>query len=273
MRGVFRSTDGVRLAFERSGLGTTLVLQHGLGASAAQPIEVISAEAGLESLVMECRGHGDSELGPPDRLGVGTFTGDLARLLDHLAIDNCIVGGISMGAAVALSFAVRFPSRTRALVLARPAWVLEKAPEHLRVFDEIARLMRTKSADAGRALFAASPTFKHCETISPDNGASLLAQFEAPDLQVRAALLSCIASDGPEANRGDLAAIACPTLVIGNDLDVIHPLKIAREVASLIPRAKFSEITSKSISKARYLADFRAELTEFCARVMAEHDR
>jgi pimeloyl-ACP methyl ester carboxylesterase len=46
------------------------------------------------------------------------FAGDLAALLDALAIDRIILGGLSMGGQIVFEFYRQFPSRVRALLLA-----------------------------------------------------------------------------------------------------------------------------------------------------------
>ena len=60
---------------------------------------------------MECRGHGQTEAClDPSRISFAQFAEDLAVLLDSLNIERAVVGGISMGAGVALAFA--FSPRT-----------------------------------------------------------------------------------------------------------------------------------------------------------------
>src|SRR6266404_336054 len=48
---------------------------------------------------------------------------DLIAFMDHLQLQMAVLGGISMGAAVALKAALRYPERCLALVLCRPAWL------------------------------------------------------------------------------------------------------------------------------------------------------
>ena len=57
-------------------------------------------------LTLDCRGHGATEpLGEEARLNFSAFADDVVALLDHLGIEQAIVGGISMGAGVALNLA------------------------------------------------------------------------------------------------------------------------------------------------------------------------
>ncbi len=59
-------------------------------------------------------GHGQSAAPPPDPV-LKTFSGQLAGLLDHLAIDPVAIVGFSLGGMVARRFAQDHPSRVTAL--------------------------------------------------------------------------------------------------------------------------------------------------------------
>ena len=99
-RGTFRTRDGCTLGYVDEGAGLPVLWQHGLGATQAQPAEVFPASSRLRRITLECRGHGDSELGAPEALSITRFTEDAAELLDHLHIGRAVVGGISLGAAI-----------------------------------------------------------------------------------------------------------------------------------------------------------------------------
>ena len=57
--------------------------------------------------------------------------------------------------------------------------------------------------------------------------------------------------------------ISVPTLVIGHDRDVIHPLAYARHLAEKIPGARLVKITSKAEGRSNYIADFRKAMGDF----------
>ena len=68
-------------------------------------------------IVPDLRGFGESSAGPgPSEMG--TLADDVLALLDHLAIDAAVVGGVSMGGYAALALLRNDPGRVRALVLA-----------------------------------------------------------------------------------------------------------------------------------------------------------
>ena len=115
-------------AFERSGLafyyldegdpsGRPFVFQHGLGGDVSQPAGAFPPPSGIRLLSLDCRGQGGTRpLGPVDKLFFSSFADDVAALMDHLVLQRAVVGGISMGAGVALNLASRCPKRAAGLV-------------------------------------------------------------------------------------------------------------------------------------------------------------
>ena len=263
--GTFLTADGCRLAFEDVGSGLPVLWQHGLGADRDQPAEVFPALDGVRRITLECRGHGRSELGDEHRLSIAQFTADAMALLDQLGIERAIVGGISLGAAIALRIAALHAPRVLGLILARPAWVDEQGPEHLRIYRDVAELLATHGPQAGKARFETLPRLAEVEAVSPDNAASLRWFFARPNPWSTVALLSRIPAEGPGIPRDRLQALAVPTLVIGNGQDYVHTLATAHALAALIPGAIACEITSKTIDRARYVREFQDALGRFLA--------
>lgn len=254
------TSSGLTLSFVDHGQGPAFIFQHGLGANADQPLEVMPET--VRKIVLECRGHGFSELGPDDQLSIKHFSRDLSALVKHLKLSRPIIGGISMGAAIALKYAIENPKRISALVLARPAWVTEKAPENMQIFGSAAEFM-TGAANA-KEHFQRTPEFLSLQSHSTDNADSILAQFGAEDLSSRSKILHAIANDGPGIDRRDLQVLNdLPVLVIGCAFDQIHPISMAHELARLIPAAGFVAITSKSISRLQYVRELKHALTKF----------
>jgi pimeloyl-ACP methyl ester carboxylesterase len=104
------------LHVEAAGDGPTVVLAHGFAGSARNFGPQARALRDRFRLVRyDARGHARSEA--PDDPAVytpDTFADDLGRVFDGSAV----VGGLSMGAAIALRFALGHPERVRGLVLA-----------------------------------------------------------------------------------------------------------------------------------------------------------
>lgn len=254
---------GLDLVVDCEGEGPTMLFQHGLCGDPRQPADVFPTEIGWRRLTLACRGHGSSPAGPFGALSIATFTDDCAALLEADGRGPVVVGGISMGAAIALRLAVTRPDRVAALVLARPAWLVDPAPDTLRPNALVGDLLRHHPPAEARALFEASETARMLAAEAPDNLASLRGFFTREPVAVTAELLSRISVDGPGVDPASIAALDIPTLVIGHHRDSIHPYAMAQAFAGLIPRARLAMITPKADDPLRYRDDFRRVLADF----------
>ena len=259
----FETDDGTCLSVDVAGDGMPVVFQHGLCGNANQTAETFPPDIGFRRITVEARGHGRSQAGPPERLSIVTFASDIARYVETALVGPVVIGGISMGAAVALRLAVTRPDLVRALILARPAWLTVSAPDNMAPNAEVGRLLETLPPQEAMATFLAGPVGKRLATDAPDNLASLAGFFSREPIAVTAALLTAISNDGPDVTEADLARIAVPTLVIGHERDVIHPIAHAHVLADLIPSARVVQITPKAESRAHYVADFRRAMSTF----------
>lgn len=263
-RGSFTTPDGCRLIYDIAGSGPPMLWQHGLGAPIDQPWAVFPGDAQVTRITLACRGHDDSDLGPPDALSIPTFAGDVLALMDHLGIDRlAVAGGISMGAAISLWLAVHHPGRVDRLVLARPAWIDQPAPPGLDGYRAAGLYLRRHDSHEGHARFAASPLLRQIRSISPDNAQSLLGYFARPRPDTTIALLARLSDAAPGVTLDAITHVAQPALVIGHGEDPAHPLDYARHLARAIPGADLAVIPSKSVDPAGYTREFRAALSRF----------
>jgi pimeloyl-ACP methyl ester carboxylesterase len=251
--------DGAELFGLDEGSGLPVVFQHGLGGNEAQVAEVFPDGGHLRRLTLECRGQGRSS-GDSRNFSIATFAEDVLAFADRRGLGRFVIGGISMGAAIALRLAIRHPERIIGLILARPAWLWHAAPDNMRPFADVARHLGEPD---GLARFEKSPTALRLSQEAPDNLASLRGFFMAPDPAAWSPLFAAIAEDGPGVDEPAVRRLALPALVLGTRLDVIHPLSFAEQVAAKIAGAQFAEITPKATDRARYVAEFRARLTQF----------
>ncbi len=241
----------------------TMVFQHGLCGDAAQPAGVFPPDTGWQCVTLESRGHGASAPGPVEQLSIATFTEDLASWIIGTQNPPVVAGGISMGAAVALRLAIVRPDLVRGLVLARPAWIAEDAPPNMQPNAIVGELLRRYPPAEARVRFEATELAKQLAVEAPDNLTSLRSFFTREPIATTAELLCRISADGPGVTRARIAALQIPTLVIGNAHDYVHPMNMARELATLIPNATLVEITSKSVDRDRYVEEFRVALSDF----------
>lgn len=261
-RGSFKTSDGCRLSYVDEGAGMPVLWQHGLGATQSQVAEVFPDSPGFRRITLECRGHGESELGAPEMLSISHFSDDAAALLDQLGIRRAVVGGLSLGAAIALRLAVNDAERIRGLIIARPAWISEPAPERMRIYLDVAELLAQYGPEPGLQSLEASARYRLVLSESPDNAASMRGFFSR-DLESTVALLGRIPAQGPGVSREQIAGLSVPTLVIANERDHVHPIAMATEIAALIPGARLKIVPAKDVNRGAYVEAFRAALAEF----------
>lgn len=255
--------DGLSFHYVDRGSGVPFVFQHGLGGDIAQPTGLFPPPEGVRLISFDCRAHGATSLGQEAKLNIATFADDLVALLDRLDIPQAVVGGISMGAAVALKVALRYPQRVRGLVLSRVAWLDEPHPANLHVYDQIAAHIREQGAERGLQTFQQSAAYRAVLAESPDAAQSLVGQFTQLRAEECVARLERIPHDAPNRDRREWKTIQVPTLVLANRQDPIHPYAYGEELARNIPRAQFQELTPKSVNPAAHVAGVRRFLAEF----------
>jgi sugar phosphate isomerase/epimerase/pimeloyl-ACP methyl ester carboxylesterase len=256
--------DGVQFHYREAGQGLPFVFQHGLGGDLNQPFGLYRPMPGLRLIAFDMRGHGETRpLGDLDKLTISGLADELIALLDHLEIKHAIVGGISLGAAVAVNVALRFPDRVLGLVLSRPAWIDQPLPENVQLYATIARLIRDLGPREGLYHFRKMAVFQAMEHESPDCARSLIGQFEQSRAEECVARLDRLSADTPCLDRTEYRKIGVPTLILGNKQDPIHAWTIAETLAQIIPGAELCEITPKSVSIERHAVDVLKALDTF----------
>ncbi|MBI3414621.1 MAG: alpha/beta hydrolase [Verrucomicrobia bacterium] len=260
----FFKRDGLDFNYYDLGAGQPFFFQHGLGGEAKLVCDLFKPPAGIRMISFDARGHGETRpLGDPEKISIASFADDLGALMDHLKIESAIVGGISMGAAMALNFTLRFPQRVIGLVLSRPAWLDAPRPENVTLFGQIAQLIRQHGARRGRELFLQTEAHKNLRRDFPDTANTAMVAFNHPRAEETVVKLERIPNDTPCHDRAEWSAIRVPTLVLANLRDPIHPFEYGETLARLIPGATFRELTSKSISMEQHTIDVQRELETF----------
>jgi pimeloyl-ACP methyl ester carboxylesterase len=259
--------DGIQFRYEDDGEGLPFVFQHGLGGDASQPLGLYRPAAGVRLIAFDVRGHGETRpLGAIDKLTIANLADDLVALVDHLGLNKIVLGGISLGAAIAVNVALRYPERVRGLVLVRPAWIDKPLEHNVALYTSIARAIREQGPVEGLKAFRKSSAFATLESESPDCARSVVLQFDQPRAQECVARLERLIVDTPCSDRSAYAKLNVPALVLGNRLDPIHPWTLAQELSELIPGAILREVTPKSFSLDDHAADVRCAIDRFFDR-------
>jgi pimeloyl-ACP methyl ester carboxylesterase len=261
---------GLRFHYLDVGAGQPVIFQHGLSANVHQTEELYRPGPGFRFLAMDVRNHGETQpLSDPAMLTFSSLADDLAALLDHLGLAQAVIGGVSLGAGIALNFTLRYPARVQALVLSRPAWLDQPLPENLRGLVAAARYIRQYGAAEGLLRFQASDEYAAVLRESVDSANSLLKQFNDPRAAEAVDRLDRLPADAPNRDRAAWATITVPTLVLTTQRDLIHPHAYGVALAEAIPGAERHTLTPQSVSREQYQADTQARLNEFLNRHFA----
>ena len=233
--------NGASLRYDVSGSGPeTVVLIHEVGGSIESWDEAHPAfRQQFRVLRYDQRGFGMSE-----KTGVITMDGivaDLVALLDALQIGGPVhLVGCAMGAAIALAFAGRYPTRIGRIVAASPAtWANA---------DPVVARKRIEDTERGglRAVERASLNASYPESMRVLDRARFerfRRRWLGNDPEAMAAILRM--STNPEFDLSpDLARIRAPTLVIGCTHDGIRTPGMVAKVATAISGAKYVEASS-----------------------------
>jgi 3-oxoadipate enol-lactonase len=106
---------GGHLYYDKAGQGPAVVLLHGFGVDRRSWADQMGPFADRYTVIaVDLRGFGLASM--PD--GPYRHHEDIARVLDHLGIEQTSLVGSSMGGRVAFDFAIAFPDRTRVVISA-----------------------------------------------------------------------------------------------------------------------------------------------------------
>jgi pimeloyl-ACP methyl ester carboxylesterase len=265
----FRDGD-LTLSYEVHGSGDrTLVYLHGLLLDAAVNRRLARdlADAGNRVILLDLPGHGSSDkplVASAHRMDA--YARNVVALLDELHIDRAVVGGMSLGADVALQVGVLAPDRLAGLVIEMP--VLEQAtPFAAMLFTPILT-----------ATHYAAPLLQAVKWLArkiPRDRIGPLDTVFAPltlDPAEMVAVLHGVLVGPVAPTAQERAAITVPTIVVGHGADRLHPMGDASRLAKQMPNARL--VTARSIWELRVTpARLTAEIAAFLDEVWSDPSR
>jgi pimeloyl-ACP methyl ester carboxylesterase len=254
--------NGHRISYDEYGTGDRpLVLIHGLlmNRRMFDRLAPAMAERGNRVITIDLLGHGRSDR-PPDmtQYSMTFFSRQVEALLDHLEIEQAVIGGTSLGANVTLEGAFQFPERFRGMMVEMP--VLDNAL--LAVAVIFTPIMISLRFGEPVLKWVASLT-RRVPRTNPliDLGLDLIRQDPAPSEAVLEGLF--LGTSAPHHNFR--VQMTQPTLVIGHRADPLHPFSDSGMLAEELPNARLiqaSSILEWRVSPERLDSEFAAFLDE-----------
>ncbi|MCC5938829.1 MAG: alpha/beta hydrolase [Lunatimonas sp.] len=254
----------IHFHYTDKGKGPALIFLHGLGASLQQAKEITSRIKGHRIVSMDFRGHGKTKrFVTASDAQMEVFAKDLSNLMEFLGIHECILGGLSLGAAVAMKYALANPEKIKKLVLVRPAWVNQRDPDHFHLLKLAHDLIQKYGIVTGREYFTESPDFVEVKEKFPNYAESLLGHFSRPQADTSYALLKYLPEDRPIDDLTQLTQLSMPVLVIGSNDDPLHPFSYAETIHSHLPNATLVPIISKYLNMEQHNRELQALMASF----------
>ena len=242
--------QGLKLEYEVSGTGIPLLFLHGMGGSTKQIHSVYQPSQNIQLIAMDQQGHGESDANW-EHLDFNRLGDDAVSLLDNLHIEKAYLAGISMGAAVSLNAASRYPDRVRGLLLIRNAWTDKPMSEEVR----------TAYRDLGMSLKSGGPEafyqtegwniVKECSSYTKQ---AFLSPFFEPASVKNWQKYVILPDKAPVASLTDLTMLNMPVTILANRNDLCHPYEYGEYLHTYIPGSTFIEIPDKDGGKAEHNA-------------------
>jgi pimeloyl-ACP methyl ester carboxylesterase len=234
--------DGVSLSYEVFGRGErTVVYLHGILLDSAVNHRLAQdlADAGYRVVLLDLPGHGRSD--KPHAIALhrmDAYARRVVRLLDELGVERAVVGGVSLGADVALQMGLTAPERLDGMILEMP--VLEQAvPAALVIFAPVL-FAASYAAPVLRMLLRLARRLPR-ERLGVLGSAMGMVELDPDDI---AAVLKGVVVGPVAPTVPERASMTVPALVIGHSSDRLHPLGDAARLSAQLPDARFIEARS-----------------------------
>ncbi len=230
------NVNNVNLYYELHGpeSAPVLVLNNGLIMSAATSwiFQTATLSKHYRLLQYDCRGQGQSDH-PQDPYTMELHADDLAALLEKLRIDYAHIAGISYGGEVAQAFALKYPAKTRSLILIDT--VSEVGPELRLVIESWVDML--KAQDPLGFFHATVPWNFSPAWIAANTPILEDAKERYQSLDFPAVGNLCEAFFDVDFTQR-LRKIKAPTCIMAGELDLIKGIPYAKILKDAIPHAE-----------------------------------
>jgi pimeloyl-ACP methyl ester carboxylesterase len=234
--------EGFRLVYDEYGRGgRPLVLLPGLLLNRKMhgPLAQALAERGNHVYVLDFLGHGDSDR-PRDmaRYTMPLLGDQVIALLDHLELDEVVLGGTSLGANVSLDVMTKVPERLRGAIVEMP--VLDNALLGCAIAFTPLLIYLTFGSPVARLVARGARAVPRGVNGLLDIGLDWASQDPGPS----SAVLQGLFFGRVAPPRSERALIETRTLVIGHPRDPVHPFSDADALARELRNARLVDANS-----------------------------
>ena len=229
------------LAGESIGDGPAVVLLHGISATRRYVVHGSKAlaRAGFRQVTYDARGHGRSDPAPAaSGYSYAELVADLDAVLDAQTGERRVVlGGHSMGAHTAVSYAIEHADRLAGLVLIGPAYTGFVDEEALAGWDRLADGLEEGGVDGFMRAYdhGLDPAWR--ETVLRFTR-ERMNEHRHPEAVARA--LREVPRSVPFEAMSELEFLDVPSLVVASrdEADPGHPYAVAAAYAESLPAAR-----------------------------------
>jgi pimeloyl-ACP methyl ester carboxylesterase len=234
--------EGYRLVYDEYGTGARpLVLLPGLlfNRKMHAPLAKALAERGNRVYVLDFLGHGDSDA-PRDmtRYTMPLLGDQVIGLMDHLELEETMIGGTSLGANVSLDVMTKAPERLRGAIVEMP--VLDNALLGCAIAFTPLLVYLTFGSPLARLVARGARMVPRGAHNLLDSGLDWISQDPGP----ASAVLQGLFFGRVAPPRSERALIETRTLVIGHPRDPVHPFSDADALARELPNARLVDANS-----------------------------
>jgi pimeloyl-ACP methyl ester carboxylesterase len=233
--------NGHTISYDEYGEGDRpLILIHGLLMSRRMfdRLGPEMAARGNRVITIDLLGHGSSDRpAQMSNYSMTFFARQVEGLMDHLGIDQAVIGGTSLGANTTLELNYLSPQRVRGMMIEMPvldnallaaAVIFTPMMIGLRLGEPLLRLL----ASGARKIPRTHPLI--------DMGLDMIRQDPGPSEAVLEGLF--LGSSAP--HHQFRIEMTQPTLIVGHHADPLHPFSDSGMLAEELPNARLIEANS-----------------------------
>lgn len=236
------AADGTKLYYESVGSGPAIILVHELaGTCRSFDGQVAALKSRFRCIVFNARGYPPSDVpGRIESYSQDIAAADIGAVLDAAGVANAHVMGVSMGAAAALQFALKYPARVRSAILCSIGSGSDAKPnEYADNMEAMAARVEQNGLRQVRENFTTAPARVKLKEKNPAAFENFLKELETFSVKGLVNTMRGVQKRRPPlyAHKDTIARMTIPTLVVlGGDDQACN--KPSHFLAETLPGAR-----------------------------------